>query len=471
MVASCLAGGTIRLSDMTIARPDAQWQRCSDVMSGRMSRIISMERIEQMSDPAPLLVVYDRGAASPGELGPALAGLGPLVFAVPDTEHVRLVRPVLAELGRVVDLSGDEATDVARVASLRPRGVVTYAEQMLRCAAAFTESLGLPGHSRPTADRLTDKHQQRERQRAAGADNVRSRLIAEPGQWTDALGQVGFPAVVKPARGQASRSTYPVLGPADADQVHSRIFGPAAAGGDRWVVEEMLVGRPELPHGDYVSVESLSGPWGTRPIAVTGKHPLRRPFRETGHFWPSHLSAPEQAQLIALATATVTALGVTTGITQTEIKLTPNGPHVIEVNGRLGGHIAELARRSCGVDLIRLAALSALGLAEPPALLRPDRVYFQYNVPAPVGSAVFLGVHGAADVRRIPGITGYRPYVRPGDRLDHGVMTYQLDLLCGDTASHPEMAHAIEAALERLEFEYLDDIGRRHRSRMVMVDE
>lgn len=423
-----------------------------------------------MTDPAPLLVVYDRGAASPGELGPALARLGPLVFAVPDTAHVRLVRPVLAELGRVVDLSGDEVADIARVAALRPRGIVTYAEQMLRRTAAFTETLGLPGHSRATADRLTDKYQQRERQRAAGVDAVRSELLTEPAQWTGALGRVGLPAVVKPARGQASRSTYPVRDSADADRVRSQIFGPAATRGDRWVVEEMLVGRPELPHGDYVSVESLSGPWGTRPIAVTGKHPLRRPFRETGHFWPSHLSAAEQADLVTLATATVTALGVTTGITQTEIKLTGTGPHVIEVNGRLGGHIAELARRSCGVDLIRLAALSALGRADPPSLLRPDRVYFQYNVPAPVGSTVFLGVHGAADVRRIPGISGYRPYVRPGDRLDHGVMTYQLDLLCGDAPSHQEMARTIAAALECLEFEFLDENGRRRRTRTAMVD-
>ena len=424
-----------------------------------------------MPDPAPLLVVYDRGAASPGELGRALAGLGPLVFAVPDTEHVRLVRPVLAELGRVVDLSGNEITDVARVRSLRPRGVVTYAEQLLRRTAVFSESLGLPGHTRATAERLTDKYQQRERLRAAGVDVVRSVQVTDITQWTDAFDQIGLPAVVKPARGQASRSTYPVIDPADVDQVRSRIFKPGTARDDRWVVEEMLIGTPHLPHGDYVSVESLSGPWGTRPIAVTGKHPLRAPFRETGHFWPSHLPTMEQDRLIDLATATVEAIGVTTGITQTEIKLTATGPHVIEVNGRLGGHIGELARRSCGVDLIRLAALAALGLADPPTLLRPDRVYFQYNVPAPVGSTVFLGVHGAPDVRRIPGISGYRPYVRPGDRLDHDVMTYQLDLLCGDTPSHHEMVRAITSALECLEYEFLDENSRHRRTRMVMVDE
>nr|WP_042181332.1 ATP-grasp domain-containing protein [Kibdelosporangium sp. MJ126-NF4] len=406
-----------------------------------------------MSDP--LVVLYDRGAATPGQLGVGLADLGPLVFAVPDTEHTRQVRPVLARLGEVVDLSGDDAADLAAVRALRPRGVVTYTEQLLPVAATITEAMGLPGHDRATAHRLTDKFLQRERLRSAGVDPARSVLVTEITQWDDAIDRVGLPAIVKPARGQASRSTFPITDPVSAARARAAIRGQG-----RWVVEEMLVGR------DYVSVESLSGPWGTRPIAVTGKLPLLPPFRETGQFWPSTLDPGAEERIAEVATASVDALGVTAGITHTEIKLTETGPRVIEVNGRLGGHIAELAARSIGVDLVRVAALSALGRAEPPTLLRPDRVFFQHNAQAPAGAVEFVGVRGAAEVRRLPGISGYRPYVRPGHRLGRGEMTYPLDLLSGDAVGHDEMVDIISAALKRLEFEFLDESGRPFHARM-----
>ncbi|MBP5942800.1 hypothetical protein F3K43_48850 [Streptomyces sp. LBUM 1476] len=63
-----------------------------------------------------------------------------------------------------------------------------------------------------------------------------------------------------------------------------------------------------------------------RVLAVTGKPALLPPFRETGQFWPSHLPAPEVAALGSLAADAVRALGVRSGITHTEIKLTPHGP-------------------------------------------------------------------------------------------------------------------------------------------------
>jgi len=54
-----------------------------------------------------------------------------------------------------------------------------------------------------------------------------------------------------------------------------------------------------------------------------------------------------------LATAATKALRVRTGFLHTEIKVTPSGPRVIEVNGRLGGGLPNLLQQAAGFDLLR----------------------------------------------------------------------------------------------------------------------
>jgi biotin carboxylase len=54
--------------------------------------------------------------------------------------------------------------------------------------------------------------------------------------------------------------------------------------------------------------------------------------------------------------------GVTHGVTHTEVRLTPAGPCIFEVNGRLGGGlIPYLGRLAPGVDLTAAAVRLALG--------------------------------------------------------------------------------------------------------------
>jgi hypothetical protein len=65
------------------------------------------------------------------------------------------------------------------------------------------------------------------------------------------------------------------------------------------------------------------------------------------------------------------ALGFTDGATHTELKLTPAGPRLIEVNGRLGGDlIPYLGLRATGIDPGLAAAAVACGL---PPTVESDR--------------------------------------------------------------------------------------------------
>ncbi|GGN91822.1 hypothetical protein GCM10010112_78410 [Actinoplanes lobatus] len=413
-----------------------------------------------------LAVVYDTGAASPLELSLLAARYAPMAVIVGDSPHAAAMMPMFAEFDHVTTLAGADltaggtvagfgGTDVAADgivtgigdADLTADGIVTFSERMLVPTAALAERLGLPFHTPAVAALLTDKHRQREALDTAGVTPVRHRPLTDPARWPEAVAHTGLPAVVKPRHGEASRDTHLLR-----DEAQAAAILPGLPPG-AFVLEEYLEGRPEPNFGDYVSVECAAAAGTVTALAVTGKFRLLPPFRETGGFWPSHLSDPDQDEVAALAVAAVEALGVTTGLSHVEIKLTPAGPRIIEVNGRLGGGIAELAHRAAGLDLLDLAARIALGETPPVRRASPDRVYFQHNTVAPEQPCTVTAIHGIAAASATPGVHRIRPFVRPGERLPGGVHTQELDMLTGDAADHAEMIQVLDTALTELVYE------------------
>jgi len=84
---------------------------------------------------------------------------------------------------------------------------------------------------------------------------------------------------------------------------------------------------------------------------VTGRFPLAPPFRETGSFLPSDLGPADQDAVVALAGAASEAMQVLNGLLHTEIKMTPEGPRIVEINGRVGGGISGMIARLGGPSL------------------------------------------------------------------------------------------------------------------------
>ena len=121
-------------------------------------------------------------------------------------------------------------------------------------------------------------------------------------------------------------------------------------------------GRPS-PYAAYVSVESVVAAGVISHLALTGRFPLAENFRETGFFIPAALGRRRRGGGARLATSAIEALGVTTGCLHTEIKFTPEGPRIIEVNGRVGGGVPEMLERAAGVALLELTLRVALGEA------------------------------------------------------------------------------------------------------------
>jgi ATP-grasp domain-containing protein len=410
----------------------------------------------------PLVVVYDRGAAQPIEIIADLTAVAPLVFVLSPSEHARSREPIFASVGQVVHADPPERA-LDRLRALGVAGIVTFSERAVPLTSWLAERLGLPYHDRRTTRLLTDKAAQRSALAAAGIETPAFRRFTAPDEWPDVVRAVGLPAVLKPVRGGGSHNTFLITTAESGRAIVDRLLADGQVGldnagiefDDAFVLEKFLEGRPSHPLGDYVSVEHLVQSGCADSIAITGKFPLAEPFRETGQFWPSPIEGTDL--VLDLARRAVEAMGIESGFVHTEIKLTPAGPRIIEVNGRLGGDINDLSLRATGVSLVELAGRVALGQRVQPPRPPAGRIFFQIFHLAPRRACRLVSVSGVDAVRGCAGVTSYRALVKPGEQLPGGVQATELDMVTGDVADHRELMMLLEAVSSRLLFEFAFD--------------
>jgi hypothetical protein len=247
----------------------------------------------------------------------------------------------------------DTAACLRLAHDLNVAAVVTFADSLCRLAALMdAQARGQDGG--PVL--WGRKDQQRTALFDAGLSRVRSARADDADALRAFARQTGYPVVVKPVAGASSRDTWILADEADAEKF---IGGPLASGQlDGMFAEEFIASPPvRAPQlADYVSAEifrSGGGP-GCAAAFVTDRLPLAWPCRETGLLLPSALPADLAGRVIDTANRALATLGAGRGVFHVEVK-PALAPEIIEVNGRLGGFIARLARYGAGADLGRLA--------------------------------------------------------------------------------------------------------------------
>ncbi|MEV7803585.1 ATP-grasp domain-containing protein [Microbispora sp. NPDC088329] len=403
-----------------------------------------------------IAAVVPNAAAGPADIARAAAARGhePVFVAVAGAMDEQ-AKAVHTAFGPLVECDpGDPGDAIARLRRHRPCGVTTFSEGMLPLTTDLAAGLGLPFHDHDTTTVLVNKWAQRRRLAGTGVDAVASVVVTSRDEALAVLGSRRDPVVVKPLRSQSSQDTYLVEDPTGLPA------GVAPSAERPFVLEEYLEGRDQGDFGDYVSVESLFAGGRAFTLGVTGKFPLLDPFREQGQFLPTHLPPAARDEVVRLASRAAEALGVRRGLVHTEIKLTPRGPRIIEVNGRLGGFHSELYRRGAGLDLLELGIAVACGEPVDPVPANPaGSVEFHcWNSP-PAGGGVLRGADGADAVRREPGVIDYVQRVPLGRELPPSVMTFQLDFLRGSAPDHDTMVKTVDQCLAHLRFTFEEPDG------------
>lgn len=330
-------------------------------------------------------------------------------------------------------------------------GVVNCSESCLRTQAALVERHGVPGIAPATAAVCRDKQLMAQRFEEHGVPIARRRIVTDASELSEAVADVGCPGVLKPATGVASLFTVrfdseeELRGWFERFDAEARGHGSAAIREmkGRWLVEEYL-------DGPAFSVESLTLGGETTHVGVCQKGSMTRPFfREIGHVCPAPLTDGERDELLDVAGRAVNALGITDGISHTELKLTSRGVRVLEVGARMGGgSIRQVVRLATGVDLLEVTLELARG-RRPEIAAGPDRAAASRSF-FPERPCLVRDVDRADELLELPGVVAVNRWMRAGEvyRLPPDGYREVLGVVAVGDDPHEAILNA-EAAVER----------------------
>ncbi|MCI0402716.1 MAG: ATP-grasp domain-containing protein, partial [Acidobacteria bacterium] len=166
-----------------------------------------------------------------------------------------------------------------------------------------------------------------------------------------------------------------------------------------WLMAESYLSGREF------AVEALLTRGQLRVLALFDKpDPLEGPFfEETIYVTPSREDAATQQQIVAAVEQAARALGLTHGPIHAELRLTRDGPRLLEVAARNIGGLCSLAVRfQTGFALPELILRHACGLPIDP-VAREDAAAGVMMIPIPE-SGMYEGVSGVEEAREVSGI-------------------------------------------------------------------
>jgi biotin carboxylase len=329
-------------------------------------------------------------------------------------------------------------------------GIFSSSEYFLETAAVFAAKYGLSGANPEAVRACRNKWIQRQCLQRAGLHSPKFERITSAGQTHAALEKIPPPVVVKPTMGSGSvgvRLCFTAQEVVDhASVLLERTVNergiPLSA---ELLIEEYLVGQ------EY-SVETF----GETVLGITRKHVSPEPFFvELGHDFPADLSPQTRASIAEVALQGLRALGLNWGPGHVEIRLTAQGPAIVEINPRLaGGFIPEIMRLAFGIDMVRETIRLVVGEKTVIRPIRDGHASIRFLTPSCNG--VITAIHGVEEASGIEGVADIQTYRNIGDRV--GIENDFRDRIghvisCGDralsTARASELAcHTIEIQVQ-----------------------
>ncbi|MBN1204307.1 MAG: ATP-grasp domain-containing protein [Myxococcaceae bacterium] len=359
-------------------------------------------------------------------------------YVVGSTKVDTLDVPAMIEAARA--LRGELAFD----------GVICWDEIRIVSAAQLADALGLPSGPPEAIASCRDKHRTRTALAAAGVAQAQSIAVSTAAAAEAAAQTIGYPVIVKPRALGASFGVSLVHGPSElaAAYAHAR-----DAREDGVPVFDAGVLIEEYMDGPEISVDAAFANGVMMPMyvarKVTGFFPH---FEEIGHVVDAADPLLEDPQLRGVLVGAHKAVGLRTGITHTELRLTPSGPKIVEINARLGGDmIPYVGWLASGIDPGRIAVEVACG--RTPVIEHGRRDVAAIRFFYPQHDAVVAGVR--IDEARLPSsVNMARALASPGQRLvlppnDHVSCRYGYVVVRGESADACDaVARAAEGAFE-----------------------
>ncbi len=312
----------------------------------------------------------------------------------PEAEGMLLADYPIEVSTRNINLTVNMAKQFHRACPLD--GVLTVGTDASQTVAAVADALNLPGIPFEVAERATDKIKMRQVLKNKNVPVPDFRPIWTLEECREAIKDLSLPLVIKPcdnmgARGVRKIERFDELTLAFREAKEASISG-------KLILEEFM-GGPEL------SLDALVFESNIHITGVADRIIERAPyFVEVGHTLPSTLPADQQTQAVEVFKQAIIALGIDIGAAKGDIKITPEGPKIVEIAARLSGGwmSAYTYPLATGVNLYKAAIQVALG--EKPTDLTPKTslVSAERSLLPPAGK--ILSIRGVEEARKIKGV-------------------------------------------------------------------
>ncbi|HEY0781760.1 MAG TPA: ATP-grasp domain-containing protein [Thermoanaerobaculia bacterium] len=350
--------------------------------------------------------------------------------------------------------------EVARLQRERPLdALVTFSEFYVPMVATVAERCALRALSPRAATACRDKFSTRRHLAAAGRATPRFRLVASEDEARAAGAEVGYPCIVKPPADSSSKGVLLVAGEEELVAQFRRLNAWAVNDRGQALTGQVLI--ESVLRGPEVSVETMTlGADRTQVVGITAKHLSQPPlFVEIGHDYPAALAPAEAARIEEEVQAALAAVGFDFGPAHTEVRLTPEGPVVVEINPRLaGGMIPELVRHAQGIDL--LSAYFDLLAGRPVDLAARQEGWASIRFLLAGRSGRLTGVAGLEEARSLALVreatlgkalgSSVRPAQEAADRLGYVIAS---------GASRADVLSAVDRALASIELQITSPEG------------
>ncbi|MBD5443999.1 MAG: ATP-grasp domain-containing protein [Lachnospiraceae bacterium] len=264
----------------------------------------------------------------------------------------------LADIKLVVStLDQDEVYRQALI--YQPDVVITStSDGPVRTAAYVNEKLGKkPDLSYEDSLCATIKSHMRNRLKENNVPIPEYYAVSDFDGFLEAVDKLNGHCIVKPADNAGSRGVVLVETKDNNELKNIYEYSMGNSRNGTLMVEEFMSGAE-------VSVEAMTVNGETQIITITDKYITPPPyFVELAHCEPSMLDDNIQKQIRAVALQAVKVIKLQNGPSHTEIKVTKDGPKVVELAARLGGDFitSRLVPLSTGIDMVGASVELAAG--------------------------------------------------------------------------------------------------------------
>lgn len=305
-------------------------------------------------------------------------GCEPVVLAADPGRYDYIKKDDIAAIQ--TDCSDGKALEdaIARLARRKAiAGIYSSSEYFIHVAARMAKSRGLSGPDPSAIELCRDKRYQRQCLHDNGIRVPAFVPATSREEALDALSTIELPVIVKPAFGTGSVGVR-LCRTREEVSAHAQAL-LALRTNERGMPVPAAILVEEYLRGPEYSVETF----GRKIVGITQKHVSAEPvFVEIGHDFPAGVASETAAEIHDIVSRSLTAMNLGWGPCHLELRVTRNGPAIVEINPRLaGGFIPELVRMASGIDMVQATVSEVIGRAGQARAMKDKHASIRFLVP------------------------------------------------------------------------------------------